>query len=143
MYTKLLNHGENYVLVLGTGEMSIVSAHGARDFLLNFTEAKYNKRQCVGLESFLQNNLPGQVVAEIDSTGALVVRSADLFRDIINKSETEFRTITEFAAKYGWSVARVRRMCQNNELPDVVQKGKTYLIPSYVSIPPKQKKNGN
>lgn len=137
MSTKLLRHESTYILEYESGDVSIISIHEARDFLLNFADEEYDSTPKQVLSGSLMTNLQAEIVAEADASGTLIVRSPAVFKEIIIKTETEFYTVSEFAQKYGWSEPLVRRKCKDNEIAGVVQKGYTYLIPSYATMPEK------
>lgn len=135
MNTKLAKHHDNLLLFMSTGEVSRVSTGDARDFLLNFADAKYNEKQNLGLCADIQTTFIGETIAEIDDNGSLVIKNAEAFKDIIVKGETEFLSVPEFAQLYGKSEAIVRRLCQNGRIPGVLQKGNVYLIPANATYP--------
>lgn len=140
MNTKLVKHGENLWLLVSSGEVLRVSPGDAREFLLNFADTKYNEKQSFGLNIGGQNSFGGEVIAEIDNNGSLVIKSAQTFKDIIIKAETEFLSVPEFAKLYGKSDTMVRRMCQNGRIPGVILKGNVYLIPAHATYPPNEAK---
>lgn len=133
---RLLYHKDSIVLLTHNGEIRRVTASGAREFLLNFSDPGYYSGEGtwdysgVSIETY-----PGETIACVNDQGLLIAKDAPLFKKVITDGAADFLSVAEYALLHGKSFAMVRRMCQQERIPGAFKKGNVYLIPSSARYP--------
>ena len=133
MKARLLLFHDALYLLKRNGEINRITEGVAREFLLNYTDKKYYGSS--DILPYKVSDDDGDIIAEVDDSGRLIVENQEWFKDIIIKGETDYLSTREFAKLHGKGEVIVRRMCQNGRIPGVIQKGTIYLIPSTAEYP--------
>jgi len=137
MKARLIQSGNDFLLLLCTGKILTVSLDDARAFLMNFDDPDYYSGPGTwDYENLTIASYRGSTVAFVEEDGTLCVQDAVQYRKIIEHKESKYLTVAEYAELHGKQTAIIRRFCQNGRISGVVQKGKTWLIPEDSPYPP-------
>ena len=129
MKARMIYQGDQVQLLLCTGKIKNISLPEARSFLLNYDDTTNYTGSGKWDYEIKMEEYSGKTVAIVDANGSLCIKDPAAFRSIMDGAAVEYITVAEYAALHGKQVAIVRRMCQNDRIEGVMQKGKTWLIP--------------
>lgn len=133
MKTRLYQVGESYYIKKPGQELERITRLAARRFILNFLDPEYT--QCTENLPATEEDYGGELIAAVNDDNCLLVRSASLFKGLLENDGVTWISVKDFADMYAKKPAIVRRHCQNKRIEGALLTPGGYIIPEDAPYP--------
>ncbi len=136
MKARLVHVNDSWHLLLCTGDIKVLKASDALQFILNFDDKDIYSGSGKGdPEDLPMEHYRGETVAVVTDDNQLYIQNSKLLRSVFSQQDTKYLTISEYAKLHEKQPTSVRRMCQTGRIDGAIIKGKTWLIPASSPYP--------
>ena len=127
-------------LVLADGTRKPQKSHKLKELLQTFTDSSHYITD--GPKINVLEEYKKIAIAYIEDDGTLVVSSPELIRKAIGV-DINYLSPREYGEKHGTSGGFIQRMCRENRIPGVIQKGTHWMIPEDAPYPAYSRRRKN
>ncbi len=136
MKAKVMKANGIYKLYSSNGKIFDYDINGIKEFMSNYRNDEYYKVSNIIHFVVKFDDLEGDTIAYVNDKFELCIVNESEFKKILNHTEFNYVSASEYAEMYNKSVGLIKRYCRENRIPGVVQiSDRFWLIPKDAEYP--------